>query len=99
LEQAPVGLRKPLEEFADFEVVAGHGANLGHQFFADIFSESLLIHLGGEVVAALGGVLVEGSLEEFQGVIDLPLELFPTELEDLVLFAHMYAYLYAHFMA
>ena len=78
-------------------MVAGHGANLGHQFFADIFSKSLLIHLGREVVTALRGVLVQGALEEVQGVIDLALELFPTELEDLVLFAHMYAYLYAYF--
>jgi hypothetical protein len=87
LEQAPVGIGKPLEELANFEMVAGHGANLGDQRFANIFGHSLLGHLGGEVVTPLGGILVQGALEEVQGVIDLPLELFPAELEDLVLLA------------
>jgi hypothetical protein len=88
-----------LEELADFEMVAGHGANLGDQLLAHIFGHGFLLDLGREVVAALRGVLVEGTLEEFQGVIDLALELFPAELEDLALFAHMYAYLYASFRA
>jgi hypothetical protein len=99
LEQAPVGFGKPLEEFADFEMVPGHGANLGQQLFADIFSEGLLIDFGGEVVAALRGVLVEGALEEIEGLIDLALQLFPAEPEELALFAHLYAYLYAYFRA
>jgi hypothetical protein len=99
LEQAPVGIGKSLEEFADVEMVASHGANLGHQFFTNIFGEGLLIHLGGEVVAALRGVLVQRALEEVQGVIDLALQLFLAEPEDLVLFAHLYAYLYAYFRA
>jgi hypothetical protein len=91
LEEAPVGLRKPLEELADFEMVAGHGANLGDQLFADIFGQGLLRYFGGQVVAALRGILVQGALEEVQGVIDLTLQLFPAELEDLVLLAaHIY---------
>jgi hypothetical protein len=55
-----------------------------------------LLHLGGEVVAALRGVLVEGSLEEVQGLIDLALELFLAELEDWAEFTHVYAYLYGY---
>jgi len=91
LEEAPVGIRKTLEELADFEMVAGHGANLGDQLFANIFGQGLLRHFGGEVVAALRGVLVKGPLEEVQGLIDLTLQLFPAELEDLVvLAAHIY---------
>jgi hypothetical protein len=85
LEQAPVSIGEPLKEFADFEVVASHGADLGHQFLADVFGEGLLVHLGGEVVAALGGVFVEGALEEVQGVVNLAFELFLTEAEDLTL--------------
>ena len=89
MEQAPVGFRKPLEELADFEMVAGHGANLGHQLFANIFGPGLLRDFGSEVVAALRGIFVKGSLEEVQGLIDLTLQLYPTELEDLVLLAHI----------
>src|SRR6266478_2136603 len=77
-------------------MVGGHGTNLGHPLFANIFGQGLLRHFGGEVVAALRGILVKGSLEEVQGLIDLTLQLFPAELEDLVVLAHVYAYLYAY---
>jgi len=87
LEQTPVHLREALKELADLEVVAGHSADLGHEFFADVFGESLLVDLGGEVVAALGGVLVEGTLEEVEGVVNLAFELFLAEQEDLALIA------------
>jgi len=99
LEQAPVSVGETLEELADFEVIGRHGADPGDQLFADVFGEGLLVHLGGEVVSALGGVFVEGALEEVQGVLDLAFELLLAELEDFVLFAHKRAYLYAHFKA
>jgi hypothetical protein len=99
LEQAPVGLGEAVEELADLEVVAGHGADQWDQFLADILGHGLLVDLEGEVVAALGGVFVEGALEEVQGVVNLAFELFLSELEELALFAHKYAYLYAHFKA
>ena len=97
MEEPPISIRKPLEEFADFEVIAGHRADLGCQFLADVFGDGLLVHLGGEVVAALGGVFVEGALEEIQGIVDLAFELFLAELENFMLFAHRYAYIYAYF--
>ena len=56
-----------LEEFAHLEVIARHGADLGHQILADVFGDGFLVHLGSEVVAALGGVFVERTLEEVQG--------------------------------
>ena len=59
MKQAPVSLREPLEELAHFEVVARHGADLGHQLLSDVFGDGLLVHLDGEMIAALGGVLVE----------------------------------------
>ena len=99
LEQAPVGLREPLQESAHLQVVAGQGADLGNQFLADIFGDRLLIHLGGEVITALGGVLVEGSLEEIKGLEDLALELLLAELEEFGLFANKYAYIYAYYRA
>jgi hypothetical protein len=99
LEQAPVDLRKAAQELADFEVVGGHGADLGRQFLADVFGDGLLVHLGGEVIAALGGVFMEGSLEEVQGLIDLAFELFLAEPKNFGVFAHKYAYLYAYFRA
>ena len=86
-----------MEELADFEMVAGHGANLGDQLFANIFGQGLLRHFGGEVVAALRGVLVQGSLEKVQGIIDLALQLFPAELEGLVVLAHIWCMrIYTH---
>jgi hypothetical protein len=51
------------------------------------------------VIAALGGILVEGALEEVQGVGDLAFELFLTELEHFTWLAHKYAYIYAYFRA
>jgi hypothetical protein len=99
LEEAPVGLRETLEEFADFEVIGGHGTDLGDQFPADVFGDRLLVDLGGEVIPTLGGILVKGTLEEVQRLVDLALELLLAELEDFTLFAHRYAYIYAHFKA
>jgi hypothetical protein len=58
-----------------------------------------LVHLEGQVVAALGGVLVERTLEELEGVVDLAFELFLAESESFGLFAHEYAYIYAYFKA
>jgi len=97
LEQAPVSLGEPLEKFAHFEVIARHGADLWHQLLADVFGDGLLVRFGSEVVATLGRVFVEGTLEEVQGVIDLALELFLAELKDFGLFAHKYTYIYAYF--
>jgi hypothetical protein len=88
-----------LEEFADLEMIAGHGPDLGHQFLADVFGEGLLVHLGGQMIAALGGGFVEGTLEEFEGLVDLAFELFLAELKEFGLFAHVYAYIYAYFRA
>jgi hypothetical protein len=92
-------LGKALEEFADFEMVGGHGPDQRDQFFADVFGESFLIHLEGQVVAALRGIFVDRTLEEIEGVIDLALELLLAELEDFTLLAHKYAYIYAYFRA
>ena len=99
MEQAPVGLGEALEEFADPEMVAGHGADLGHPFLAHVFGDGLLVHLGREMVAALGGIFVERTLQEFQGLVDLALELCLAEPEDFVLFVHQYVYIYAYFRA
>jgi hypothetical protein len=99
LEQAPVGVGEALEESAHLEVIARHGADQRDQFFADIPGHGFLVHLDGQVVAALGGILVEGALEEVQGVLDLAFELFLAELEDFTLLAHEYAYIYAYFRA
>jgi hypothetical protein len=63
LEQAPVSLGEPLEEFADFEVIAGHGADPRHKVLADVFGDGPLVHLGREVIASLGGGFVERALE------------------------------------
>jgi hypothetical protein len=96
LEQTPVGLGEALEEFADFEVIGGHGADSGDQFLANVFGDSLVVHFGGEVVAALRGSLMERTLEEIQCLSDLTLELFAAEPQEIMLFAHMYAYNYAY---
>ena len=97
MEQAPVSLGEPLEEFADLEVVAGHSPDQRHQFLANIFGHGFLVHLEGQVVAALGWVLVERALEELESVVDLAFELFLAEPEKLGMFAHSYAYIYAYF--
>jgi len=99
LKQAPVSLREPLEELAHFEVVARHGADLGHQLLADVFGDGLLVQLGRQVVAALGGIFVKRTLEELQRLVDLALELFLAELKNFGLFAHKYAYIYAYLEA
>ena len=83
MEQTPVGFGKALEEFAHFKVVAGHGPDQRDQLFAHIFGDGLLVHLEGQVVAALRGVFMERALEEVQGVVDLAFELFLAELENL----------------
>jgi hypothetical protein len=88
-----------LEEFADLEMIAGHGADLGHEFLPDVLGDGLLVHLGGEVIAALGGVFMEGPLEQVEGLVDLAFELFLAELKNFGWFAHMYAYIYAYFKA
>jgi hypothetical protein len=99
LEQSPVSLRESLKEFADLEVIASHGADLRHELLADILGDGLSVHLGGEVITALGRVLMERTLEELQGVVDLAFELFLAEPENLGFFAHKYAYIYAYFRA
>jgi hypothetical protein len=88
-----------LEEFADLEVIARHGPDAGDQFGADVLGDGFLVHLGGEVEAALGGVFMERALQEVQGVVDLAFELLLAELEDFVFFAHTYAYIYAYIKA
>jgi hypothetical protein len=96
LKPSPVGLGESLEEFADLEVIAGHGTNQGDQVFADVLGHGFLVHLKGEVVAALGGVFVERALEEVEGLVDLAFELFLAELKPFGWFAHTYAYIYAY---
>ena len=49
--------------------------------------------LSGQMIAALGGIFVQGALEEVQGLVDLALELFLAEPKDFGLFAHKYAYI------
>ena len=98
MEQTPVSFRKALEEFADLEMVGGHGANAGHQFLADIFGDGLLIDFGGQVVAALRGIFVQRTLEEIQRLVDLALELLLAEAKDFMWFAHKYAYIYAYYL-
>jgi len=88
LEPAPIGLGKALEELAHFEVILGHGPNQRDQLFAHVFGDSLLVHLEGQVVAALGGIFMERALEQVQGLVDLAFELFLAEAEEFGLFAH-----------
>jgi hypothetical protein len=83
LQQPPVGVGEPLEKLADLEVVVGHGADLSDQFLADVLGHGFLVHLGSEVVAALGRVFVVRNLQEVQTEADLLVELLLTELEDL----------------
>ena len=97
MEQTPVSLRESLEEFADFEVVASHGTDQGHQFFANIFGHRFLIDLAGKVIATLRGVLVKRALEEVERLVDLALELLLAELKKFGLPAHRYAYIYAYY--
>ena len=94
LEQTPIDLGEPAQEFAHFEVVGGHGADLGHQVCAHVLGSGFLIHLGGEVVTPLRGVFVKGALKEVEGLVDLTLELLLAETEGVMLFAHMYICVY-----
>jgi hypothetical protein len=94
LEQTPIDLGESAQELAHFEVVGGHGADLGRPVFAHVPSSGFLIHLGGEVVTPLRGGLVKGALEKVEGLVDLTLELFLAELEGVTLFAHMYVCVY-----
>ena len=96
LEQPPIGGGEALEEFADFQVIGRHQAHARDQFLADVFGDGLLVNLGGEMVTALGGILVEGTLEQVQGALDLAVELGLAELESVGWFAHKYAYIYAY---
>jgi hypothetical protein len=98
LQQPPVGVGEPLEELAQFQVIPGHGADLWDQLLADILGAGFLIHLGGEMITALGRVLVEGTLEEVQAEADLSEELLFADPEDFIFFAHKHAYVYAHIM-
>jgi hypothetical protein len=99
LEQAPVGVGETLQELAQLAMVLGHGADLGDQVLTDVLGDGLLVHLGGEVVAPLRGVFVEGTLEEVKGFVDLPLELLLAAPEGVMLFAHKYTYTYAYIYA
>ena len=99
MEQAPVGVGKALQEPAQLPMVLGHGADLGDQVLTDVLGDGLLVHLGGEVVAPLRGVFVEGTLEEVKGFVDLPLELLLAEPEGVMWFAHMYTYVYVYIYA
>jgi hypothetical protein len=99
LEQAPVSFREPRQQFADFKVIASHGADPGNELFADVFGHGFPIHFESEVVTALGGIFVKRALEEFQSIVDLALELFLAELEEFGLFAHEHALLYAYHKA
>jgi len=80
-------------------MVGGQRADLGDEFLADIFGDGFAVHLGGQMPAALGGVLVERALQQVQGVVDLPFKLFLPEQQVFALFAHEYAYNYAYFKA
>jgi hypothetical protein len=71
LEQPPVGVGEALEKPAQLEMVAGHGADLGDELLADVFGAGFPVHFDGEMAAALGGVLVEGTLEQIEAEVDL----------------------------
>jgi len=94
----PVDLGEPLEELADLEMILGHGANLGDEFFADILGDSFILNLSGQVIATLGRVFVKRALEEIQGGGDLTFELLLAEPERSGFgIAHVNAYIYAYF--
>jgi hypothetical protein len=80
-------------------MIGRHGADQWDQFFTDVFGDRFLVYFEGQVIAALGRVFVERTLEELEGIVDLALELFLAQLEELGLFAHKYAYIYAYFLA
>jgi hypothetical protein len=98
LEQPPIDIGETAQDLSHFKVVVGHGAHLGCELFADVLGAGLLLDLGGEVEAALGGVLMERTLEqEIEDGGDLPFDLIPAEEEGFALFAHWYAYIYAYY--
>ena len=73
-------------------MVLGHEPSARHQFLADVFGDGSLLDFGGEVEAALGRVLMEGTLEEeVQALGDEPLELLAAEQEGIKSFTHKYA--------
>jgi hypothetical protein len=99
LEKLPVDLRKAHQQLPDLEMVASHQADLGNQVAADIFGDGLLVDLAGEVVTALGRVLVERALEEQrEGVLDLAEELFLAEKEEGALARFHSMRIYTHTM-
>ena len=59
MKQAPVSFGETLEQFANFEVIAGHSTDQRDQFLADVFSDGFLIDFNGQVIAALGGIFVK----------------------------------------
>jgi len=81
LEQTPVDLGKADQQLAQLEVIAGHGPDLRHQLLAHVFGDRFLVELGGEVVTALGGIFMEGTLEQMEGGGDLAVELLLAELK------------------
>ena len=80
-------------------MIGRHGADQRHQFQAHILGDGFLFDLEGQVIAALGGIFMQGALQEIQGLLDLALELILSQLERLALFVHTYAYNYAYFTA
>ena len=80
-------------------MVLSHGPNPRHQVLANVSGAGFLLHLGGQMITALGGGFVEGALEQIQGGVDLTGELIFSEQEGIALFAHVNAYIYAHFKA
>ena len=100
MQETPVDVRKADQVLAQAPLVLGHEPHARHQFFADVFGDGSLLDFGGEVEAALGRVLMEGTLEEeVQALGDEPLELCAAEPEGIGSFTHMYAYTYAHYKA
>ena len=99
MENSPVSLREPLEEFADFKVIASHGADQRNQLFAHVLGNGFAVHLDGQVIAALGGIFMQRTLQQVQGLVDLAFELFPAEVREFGWCAHKYTYIYAYFWA
>jgi len=99
LEQAPVDVGEPGQQPAGFEMVTGHGADPRYPVLADVFGVGFAVRLEGEMKASLGGIFVEGSLQQVQGVADLAAELVSAKEESFSGLAHKYAYIYVHFNA
>lgn len=71
-------------------MVSGHGQDLRRQLLANVLSHRFALDLGRQVIAPLGGGLVDRALKEIQGIVDLPFDLLLPEPERVSLF-HMYA--------